>query len=166
MNVSSLQCSVGLISYVLVPMGFCPADGWKAVCETGTNPACLDNRSPGYELARRSSCPVFWQEQLWYSRGSEAPPQTLVDSLVIIVTSCVCINNGFNYSCRYVLPWNGTCGIWGSAFKGQAAWQGTVRLLLHHTDSWMQTEDYAQHPCCRIALETTEGRATEGQKTA
>lgn len=104
--------------------------------ETGTNPMCLDNRSPGYELARRSSRPVFWQEQVWSSRRSETPLQTLLDSLVIIVTSCVCINNDFNYSCHYILPWNGTRGIWGCAFKGRAAWQGTVRLLLQHTDSW------------------------------
>lgn len=94
------------------------------------------------------------------------PPQTLLDSLVVIMTSCVCINNGFNYSCRYILPWNGTCGIWGCAFKGSAAWQGTVRLLLQHTDSWMQTEDYSQNLQCQVALKTTERRATEGQKTA
>lgn len=94
------------------------------------------------------------------------PPQTPLDSLLVIMTSCVCINNGFNYSCRYILPWNGTCGIWGCAFKGSAAWQGTVRLLLQHTDSWMQTEDYSQNLQCQVALKTTERRATESQKTA
>lgn len=171
-NANSLRCNIGLISYVglnscvLVPVSSCPAGGWNAMSETGTNPMCLDNRSPGYKLARRSSHPVFWQEQVWSSRRSKSPLQTLLDSLVIIVTSCVCINNDFNYSCHYILPWNGTCGIWGCAFKGQAAWQGTVRLLLQRTDSWRQTEDYSQHLRCPVALETTEGRATEGQKTA
>lgn len=80
--------------------------------------------------------------------------------------SCIYINNGFNYSCRYILTWYGTCGIWDCAFKGWAVWQGTVRLLLQCTDSWKQSRDYSQHLRCWVGLKTTEGRATEGQKTA
>lgn len=131
-----------------------------------TNPAYLDNRSPSCKPARMRSFPAYWQQQVCCARGSKSPPQSPLDSLVIIVISCIYINNGFNYSCRYFLTQNGTCGIWDCAFKGWAAWQGTVRLLLQCTDSWKQTGDYSQHLRCWVGLETTEGRATEGQKTA